>query len=315
MTRTGIPKIAVLMSSYNGEKYICEQIESILNQKGVDVTLFVRDDCSADATPSILEYYEREDRIVYIRGEENLRPASSFMSLFYEVYGSNAFDYFSFSDQDDIWLPDKLDRAVEMIKIVRGPALYCSNQTVFSEGENDRLRYDEVPNLSLVSVLFENQLSGCTMVFNDALAAELYEDAHRPSQDILDLRMHDTWVLLVAYAIGKVVYDPESRILYRIHAENQVGVANDRRGAFATVGAAVKFFFQGSMSRYRSVYASELLRCFPDMSSELSRPLSLIADYQNSAHERIALLFNQKIRRESKESALSYMVKVGLGAI
>ena len=102
-------KVMVLLSSYNGEKYIREQLDSILTQQGVEVTLLVRDDGSRDATPRILREYAERCKNVIVLPEENVGCVSSFRKLLTEAYNYiDRVDYFAFADQDDVWLPEKL---------------------------------------------------------------------------------------------------------------------------------------------------------------------------------------------------------------
>ena len=108
-------KIAVLMCTYNGEKYLKEQIDSIQNQKGVSVFIYVRDDGSKDKTIDILEEYQQKGGLKWFRCK-NVGPAVGFMELLYQT-ARNDFDYFAFSDQDDIWLETKLLNATERIEM------------------------------------------------------------------------------------------------------------------------------------------------------------------------------------------------------
>ena len=101
------PSVCVLMSTYNGEQFIREQLESICSQNGVNVTLLIRDDGSKDNTLSILKSFEEKIPMRVITDGENLGPGNSFMEL---VYQAGDFDFYAFSDQDDIWKNNKLER-------------------------------------------------------------------------------------------------------------------------------------------------------------------------------------------------------------
>ena len=106
------PEVLVLLSSYNGEKYIKEQIDSILTQKNITVKLFIRDDGSTDATRNILKEYEKYSNCVVVFGD-NIGAANSFLWLIQNAHSSG---YYAFSDQDDIWDRDKLSSAISIIK-------------------------------------------------------------------------------------------------------------------------------------------------------------------------------------------------------
>ena len=114
-------RLTVLMSTYNGEKYLRNQLDSILAQQlpeGMELKVVVRDDGSTDSTLAILEEYTKNnnDKVSYYIGE-NLKPARSFWHL---VHNCEQSDYYSYSDQDDVWFPDKLSRAINAIERIRG---------------------------------------------------------------------------------------------------------------------------------------------------------------------------------------------------
>ncbi len=160
-------KIVVLMSTYNGELYLREQIDSILSQKDIELYLKVRDDGSTDSTVEILNEYAQKGKLTFSMGE-NCGVGNSFMKLLYETEGQ--FDLYAFSDQDDIWLPNKLICAAKKLQEQKGPVLYASNQRlVDGNGKYLGLRYMTPPSCDYHQILCANQLSGCTMVFNREL--------------------------------------------------------------------------------------------------------------------------------------------------
>ena len=106
-------KVIILMSVYNGENFIEEQLNSIFSQTGdFEIEVWVRDDGSKDGTISILKKYEEEKKLYWYSGE-NLKPAHSFMDL---IMHSCKADYYAFSDQDDVWLNDKLKRSIKRLE-------------------------------------------------------------------------------------------------------------------------------------------------------------------------------------------------------
>lgn len=219
-------RVCVMMSTYNGENYLIEQIESILEQEGVEVSLFVRDDGSKDSTVDILSAYQKEGKVHLYIDNCNLGPAISFMKLLYE---STDYDYYAFADQDDVWHKEKLLVAISMIEKYKDiPSLYCSNQWLFREGKVERLRFEQNLNHGIVQAICGNVFSGCTMVFNWKLASILKQKENHPSEAVLKSRMHDTWVIAVAECVGKVIYDNNSYINYRIHSNNTVGIKSGR---------------------------------------------------------------------------------------
>ena len=117
-------KVYVLMSTYNGDKYLKEQLESILDQKNINVSIFIRDDGSTDNTEMIIKSFcDNHNNIHYFSGE-NIGYGKSFMELIKNV--PNDAEYYAFSDQDDVWKLDKLISAIQAIREISEPALYCA---------------------------------------------------------------------------------------------------------------------------------------------------------------------------------------------
>lgn len=245
-------KVCVLMSTYNGEKYLSEQIESILAQEDVEITLIVRDDGSNDSTISILNTYKKIGNLLVLEDNLNLGPACSFMNLLYE---SKDYDYYAFADQDDVWRKEKIITAISMIKKDESvPALYCSNQWILKDGNIEGLRFTQNMKHGIVQEICGNVFSGCTMVFNRKLADILKWPSTRPGTDILKTRMHDTWVIAVAECTGVVVYDENSYIEYRIHENNTVGL---KKGKFKRLKQKI---VDKSKRNGRSKLATELIK-------------------------------------------------------
>ena len=304
------PRIAVLMSTYNGEKYIKEQIDSILAQRDTDVTLFVRDDGSTDATKDIVREYAKSHKNIHLYCDgKNLRPGKSFLKLLcYVVKYKEPFDYYAFSDQDDIWLEDKLIRGAEAIEDIEGPALYCSNQILYIDGKRERLRLDSVPEITLMTHITQNKMYGCTMVLNHELAS-LIESCKKPGNDLLLARNHDAWTILLALAVGKVVYDNDSYILYRIHDKNVVGVRDK------TFMQRLTRFAHQSVRNLRSNSARYLLRALGETDFEDREYIELMAFYRNSLKNRLMLIKNADVCKSADESRLVFAAKVIIGYI
>lgn len=208
--------IYVLMSTYNGEHFLRQQLDSILQQEGVEVHILVRDDGSTDQTLAILAEYRATGKLDYYSGQ-NLRSARSFMQLLYDAPEA---DYYAFCDQDDYWVPDKLKVAVDSIKDVGAeqPALYFC-QTRLADATLQPLPSVIIsPRLTFGEALMYKFIGGCTMVMSRGLVCKMRE--YHPAY----LPMHDVWVYLVAQAIGaRIVFDKTPHILYRQHGNNVLG--------------------------------------------------------------------------------------------
>jgi len=209
--------VAVLLSSYNGEKYISEQINSILNQENVTLDLYIRDDGSSDRTPDLLETYKESN--IFIQKEKNIGVTNSFLYLLENV---NEYDYYAFSDQDDVWDKDKLFVAINYLADSElKPALYFSTTRVVDQNLNvieqsssviDDFAYDPI------RAVLGNNCTGCTMVLNRQLRDRVV--MYHP-QDII---MHDHWIYALCIMLGgDVYYDKTPHISYRQHASNELG--------------------------------------------------------------------------------------------
>lgn len=213
------------MSTYNGERYLREQLDSIFAQSYHDLELLVRDDGSTDTTLDILkEYCSKYSNMSYYTGP-NLRSARSFLDLLNKA--SDA-EYYAFCDQDDYWMPDKLEVGIRNIRQYEtAPALYfCQTQLVDKE-----LKAKETaiihPLLTFGESLVSQFVGGCAMIFNHKLREAVI--AYTPEY----LPMHDIWVYLVAQALGaKICFDSIPHILYRQHENNVVGQGKGRLAAW-----------------------------------------------------------------------------------
>lgn len=216
-------KVAVIMSTYNGHTYLKEQLDSILNQQGIGVELFIRDDGSTDGTKEILENYSNLYENCHVNYGENLSFRHSFMT---ELKRAEGYDYYAFSDQDDFWKKKKLCVACNMIydneKMNMSPVVYYSNLYISDEGLNIfKKTKHEKRQQSIESLVMRRSIAGCTMVFNKAMWMCI--NRTKITSEMLK-RGHDSFILSLCYAVnGKVVCDPNAYICYRQHSNNTSG--------------------------------------------------------------------------------------------
>lgn len=213
-------RITVLMSTFNGAKYLRQQIESILHQQGVDVQLVVRDDGSTDGTVKILHSYQQAGKIQYYSGP-NLRTARSFLNL---LAHSPKSSYYAFSDQDDVWQPTKLARAVSKLRQSHCPSkiplLYAGSfQMTDSELNVIQGGGSHYTTTTFANAIVYSCCTGCTMVMNRSLR-DLVNSGGTPHH----LLMHDDWIHKVCLAVGgQVIFDPVPMMYYRQHGNNVDG--------------------------------------------------------------------------------------------
>lgn len=182
-------KVQILLSTYDGEKYLKEQIESILKQEDVEIRLLVRDDESQDKTIDILKELSKNENVDYYQGD-NIGPARSFMDL---VYSANEeCDYFAFADQDDIWDTKKIISAINKLENMEDkPSLYMSALEIVDENLNTIEIKQIKGNASFEREMIKNFATGCTMVLNKKLLQEI--KSYNPDYII----MHDSWITRV----------------------------------------------------------------------------------------------------------------------
>lgn len=222
----GKDTVAILLSTYNGELYLKQQIDSILIQDFKNWNLFIRDDGSNDATVKIIKQYSNDyHNIHFIEDQKRLGAAQSFMYLLKSVEA----DYYMFCDQDDVWYDNNISTKFNRIKKIESyeigsPILIFSDATVVDQDLNvinsSFWQYNKIaPNLLLSNSAYinvYNSAPGCTMIFNNHLKG-IVKDRND------EILMHDWYLMIIALKYGKVEISKKSLIMYRQHSSNVVG--------------------------------------------------------------------------------------------
>jgi glycosyltransferase involved in cell wall biosynthesis len=217
------PPVAILLSTFNGERFLGEQLLSYTAQTHGNWTLYCRDDGSTDSSRAMIEAFRQGPgwaRVVQLPNDEKLRATGSFLALLDTALREDA-EFFAFSDQDDVWLPEKLAHAVAALNEVEvdRPALYFCPRTPVDRGLRP---LGQTPSLrrplGFPAALTQNVIPGCCMTLNRA-AAEIINTTRVPEQT-----WHDWWCyLLVSAREGLVIKGDTPDILYRQHDSNLVG--------------------------------------------------------------------------------------------
>ena len=215
-------KVDILLATYNGEKYLREQIDSILNQTHTEFRLLISDDGSTDGTREILkEYKEKDGRIYVFFQENNLGVVKNFEFLLEKVEAK----YYMFSDQDDIWKETKIEKSLN--KIEEGFDLVYSDLEVVDENLNVtyssywKLKgiYNKIKKYNnFESLYLNNFITGCTMISKKELI-----NSFMPLPNTSKFVLHDYWISLIISQNGKIAYIEEPLIKYRQHKNNKVG--------------------------------------------------------------------------------------------
>lgn len=281
-------KLIVLMSTYNGEKYIRRQLDSLLNQDFKIDRIMIRDDGSRDDTVGILEEYASEHSFIKYYCGKNVGVYKSFYEL---IRNSEDADYYALCDQDDVWFKDKLSTAVKCLdsKDNSIPQLYCSRYTLTDKDLN--------PINSDVSKLYDytdfnhsliyHTAPGCTFVFNHEARLKVLKYDMNKEYTLI----HDAIIHKVVAMFGEVTLDHNSHMFYRQHNNNQIGMSADKLKVFV---GRVNNFVSGRIRNYRSKTAEALLRIYGDqIDDEKKRLLNILANYKKDPELKKQLL-NEK---------------------
>lgn len=229
------PTVQVLLATYNGERFLREQLDSVLSQSGVTVRILAHDDGSSDRTASILNEYARQ----YAHQVEVLNDGKRLGSArdnFKHLLCASSADYVAFCDQDDVWLPEKLQLSMQAMRRLEGTAGAAKPLLVFTDARvvDESLRtvhaslwhsnnLRDAASPTLASLLTENVVTGCTALLNRPLAMRMRT---MPAA----AQMHDHWAALLACGLGALQALPQATVLYRQHAANVIGARDLKAG-------------------------------------------------------------------------------------
>ncbi len=203
------PKVNIVLATYNGEKFIEQQLDSIIAQTYENIDIYIRDDGSSDHTVDIVEQYiaknKSSKKIILLNNHgENLRCPKSFYEI---IRRCEPADYYSLCDQDDIWYPEKIQRAVKRLQQEDNDQVllyYSACDYSTAEGELIRKSPLQKENMELKDVLYYTPGSGFTIVFNEAARKKLVLDVI-PGEEL-----HDRWLMRGTVCFGKMLYDSKS---------------------------------------------------------------------------------------------------------
>lgn len=298
-------KVQVLLSSYNGAKYIEEQLESILSQDYPDFSILIRDDGSTDGTIDIIKKYAASFNQISYYHEKNIGVIKSFFDLV--KHADLEADYYAFSDQDDVWQKGKIRRAVQKLEDMDStkPLLYCGRTTPVDQ--NLKIISSTIkPALirpDFANALVENICTGCTSLYNRELLLLVRNNIPRFTV------MHDWWFYLVASSRGEVYYDEKPFILYRQHEKNKVGTKTNYYDEFIK---RLKNFKnnRGNISRQ----AEEFICCFK-LDEDRLQLLSYIVNSKKDMCSRLKIIFSNRIFRQRRMDNFIFKVLFLLGRI
>ncbi len=289
------PKIAIFLSTYDGEKYLSDQLSSIINQSYDNWKVYACDDCSSDGTLSILRDFHAKysSKIDVKPNQKNTGYISNFLSMACDK--TIKADLYAYADQDDVWEAEKLERAVEWIASIPKdcPALYCGRTITVDENnitEGFSPLFSRPP--SFANAIVQSIGGGNTMVFNNA-ARDLINEA---GVDV-NVASHDWWsYILVSGCGGQVFYDPEPSIRYRQHSGNFIGTNN----SFLARLKRVYMLFQNRFKTWNQGHIDSLSKMDHRLTPEKKETLKLFSEARESSFpKRLLKLKKSKVYRQT----------------
>lgn len=301
-------KVNVLVSTYNGGEYVSEQLNSLVNQDCSDFVVHVRDDGSHDKTPVIAGEFCGQRKGWDFRQGSHQGVFGSFMDLLRNADNTSA--YFAFCDQDDIWLSDKLSRAVcclEKVGLASVPTLYCARVNLVDSSLHSLGTTRSPGPICFNNAVVENVITGCTIVMNRSARNLLLQKI--PTEPTF----HDWWCYLVISAFGKVIYDSNPRVLHRRHSGNTsmdlaLGIGGLIRRAQRTLNAVPG---KGPLTTRLTAFYALWGKHLPETPRrELER---FVQGPQKGILERLRLAFTHPYRRNLKRDQVFLTLAVLLG--
>lgn len=254
-------ELVILLATYNGAQYMTQMLTSIETQIYQDFVCYIHDDGSIDDTLDLLSSWVSKypDKYRIMEGPSQGSPQSNFLWMLSQVEA----DYYMFADQDDVWLPEKIEKSYSKMQEVEtrvdGPVCVFTDMYVVDENlkvlDESFIRYigRDSGRIALSQLLLENPAAGCTQMFNRAL-----RDAALQLQDVNAIEMHDIWVLSLAAAFGQnhIGVLDEPLVYYRQHGENEMG-AVAAESKLQKVMRNVRLFFTGQFAKQKRAYIQQ----------------------------------------------------------
>lgn len=296
--------VQILMSTYNGETYLKKQLDSIVNQTYSNIRVLIRDDGSSDNTIGILKQYAKEYKYISYYQGKNIGAVQSFFDLLKK--SDDDAEYYSFADQDDEWMPQKVERAIEILreKGTRQPLLYCGDTYITDSELNIIKKDDKKPRPSWGNALVQNICTGCTAVINRSLRDIVKQT--RPEHIV----MHDWWLYLTAELFGQVCYDDEAYIKYRQHGNNAYGMKKSRWDVWK-----YRIRQLGAKRGYLYPQLREVLKWYPKIKNEQRALLMKVLAAETGWRSKVRLAGDMKIYRNSRTDDLVYRGIVLIGKL
>lgn len=301
-------KVLVLLATHNGEKYLSEQLLSILEQTDVDVSILASDDNSSDSTVEILNGFSKNYNLKVITG----KFGSAQKNFYNLINNASEFDYYAFADQDDYWNKDKLKRALSYLKNDKMPELYYSVSVPTNENLHilDKKLYKHHFVDTFGKSIVATNSQGSTMVFNRLLLEAVQ---NRTSNTTM---MHDSWLHRTCLAIGGNVYfDNIPCMLYRQHENNVIAPLGKEKSVLDKVIRRIKWYFNSETDYIVSEACQEWMENYADCLSDDAIYVIKKILGSHSMIGKIGVAFEKKINSQYKMDYLKFLRLLILGKL
>lgn len=290
-------KVAIMMSTYNGQNYIDDQIRSILEQKDVEINLYIRDDGSKDKTVEKIQYWrEKYPKKIYIYPEQNVGYQKSFLELIKKV--PDNYDYYGFSDQDDVWQSVKCIKAIEKLE-ESNHVLKLYTSDLNETDQNLKLIYKtnmlKKYDLNIYSYWVRARFAGCTYLFSNELNKLAKQYAESNSM-LKCTAAHDFVLGSLAYLYGDLVFDENS---YIEHRRTEKSATTGGRRLQYKISYFWNFIFKKADIRYglaKAIIENESVSMNSCDADEKMRFIGMVAHYKDSLPSKWKLLLNPKLK-------------------
>lgn len=303
--------VTVALATFNGAEFLPQQLASLATQSGVKIRLRVRDDGSSDRTLAILhDFRDQNPQIdLNIQQGQHVGFAQNFLQLLRECPMDT--DYFAFCDQDDVWLPQKLLRAIHQLdEKSPQPALYCGAKLICDRNLNVlATRPPPARASNFCCSLHQNIASGNTIVLNTGALTILKSAAFFAD----DVAFHDWWVLQVMSALDHpIICDQSPTILYRQHAENAVGAGHGWRPLLQRSVEVIT-------GRQKQKHQQQLSALYPLMQHMPQNNRDILKKWQFLQNarptKRLRFAWHNRLRRDSYMGTASLYLAIAMGRV
>ncbi|SOC18199.1 glycosyltransferase [Rhodobacter maris] len=316
MTKTGAsntaaPHVVILMATYEGAECLRAQLDSFVAQTHGNWSLLVGDDGSRDATREILAGFAAEGHALRLIEGPRRGAAANFMALLREAAQSAPPGaWIAFSDQDDVWLPDRLARGIAALSAApgQGPGLFCSRTFIVDHAlQTPRLSVPRPRPLGFRNALVQNVVAGNTILL-DAAGAALVLAASAEAARVV---VHDWWVYQILSGCGgRIVHDDTPTLLYRQHAANEIGANDSRRAQMQRLGMLLR----GTMRDWTTINIAALSGSRHRFTPENRALFDAFAALRGrSVPARLIAFARLRLYRQTRISTLALWVSVLVG--